>query len=120
MMNQLETIVNQLGGNLFILNFINNNSPFIRDLYLPSLLYTEEIIQDSTTFNNNDKIKALSLVDSMNSIVKNLFDLPQINLIMVHAVNEAIERMGKIKTQLTKGKLLSLLLYTIWLCFVNL
>jgi len=109
-MNQLQTMINELGGNQFVMEFIEKKSPLIRALYLPSLLYTKESIIESTELTEENKIQALSLMDDMNDIVTKIFDLPQINLIMAIIINETIERMEKINNNLSKGKLLSLLL----------
>lgn len=109
-MNQLQYLINKLGGNYFIMDFIEKKSTVLKDLYLPSILYTKESIMESEQFNEEEKIQALSMMDSMNDIVAKIFDVAQINLIMIFIINESIERMDKIKTELTKGKLLSLLL----------
>lgn len=109
-MNQLKDMINYLGGNYFILEFINENSTTVRDLYLPSILYTKESIMNSETLTTEEAIQGIQKIDSMNQLVKDIFDVPQINLIMVHVINEIIERMEGIREELTKGNLLSIIL----------
>jgi hypothetical protein len=103
-------MINELGGNLFIMEFIQKESMNIRDSYLPSILYTKESIMESENLTPKEKIQALNLMDEMNKIVMKIFDTPQINLIIANIINETIERMDKIKGELSNGKLLLLLL----------
>ena len=83
-MNQLQNMINDLGGNLFIMEFIQKESMNIRDSYLPSILYTKESIMESENLTPKEKIQALNLMDEMNKIVMKIFDAPQINLIIAN------------------------------------
>lgn len=109
-MIDLQTLVNKLGDYEFIMNFIETNSPKIKESYLPSILYTRESIMDTTQYTHEEKMKALALMDSMNEIVSQIFDIPQINLILANIVNEIIERIEKTHFRVVKGELLTILL----------
>jgi hypothetical protein len=108
-MLNLDNTINQLGGDKFLLEFVEYSSPIIRENFLPSLLYTHESIFEANVCKETKK-KMIQTINEANHIVGYVFDKSQINLLIILIVNATIEKLKTNRHEFNQGEMLNTIL----------
>ena len=108
-MLNFNDIINNSNCEIIVMEFIEKTSPKIREIFLPSLMYTHETIFE-VKVEKETKKRMIQAINEANHIVGNIFDINQINLAVAMIVSETIERLETNRKELSRGELLNIIL----------